>query len=451
MTALFSGGEILQDDNIVMGCDMRLINPASRQEVLRIIRYRISSGNAVEPMLVFSPFSDPDILGLIATDNSLPLKEREIAANAILDQLFEAGGYFQACSEHYLKILINSDERALRFKGWIGEAIMEYWRFYSSTEENEYKRMLRLKYSASRERDPVLRRELDMLSQNDPSELIGTAAWSAEIYAAAVYRKLDETPYPAAKKLDGSAPGISAQWKAFENSLSLSQKINLEGLDAAKARATMKGLLTELKKMDDRELTGFLARINGFGEVEEKDEMIPQEIIQFFKDIARSKSDPYIRSLSLKPASFGNKFKAKDFLLDVLVKDQAPLVRLSAAELLKTFSDNAEVRTRMMNIYRTEEDFRVRLRLLHSLATPFSGNLPRDVITFLMNRLNGEQEEIIMEYIVFVLGNANVRSAYSSFSSLLASSNSVILRARIAESLARMGLGTRRRTLGTTR
>ena len=443
--------EIRQDDDLIMGCDMRLINSATRDKVLKIIRFRISSGQAVEPMLVFSPYSDPDVLGSIAVDDTLSLEVREIAANAILDQLFEGGGYFQACSEHYLKLLINSEERALRFKGWIGEAIMEYWRFYSGAEHNSYQRMLRLKYSASREREPALRQELDVLSKKDPADFVGTAAWSAGLSSAAIYRKLDKVKHPAPKKLSGDAREIASLWGEFENSLKQSRKLNLEELTWEQAGARISSLLAALRKMNDFQLTGVLARVSGYGELEEKEEYYSKEFISYFKDIARRKSDPYLRSLALKPASYGNKFKAVDFLLDVMEKDQAPLVRLSAAELLKAFTDNSEVRTRIMAVYRTEEDYRVRLRILHSLARPFSTNLPRDVITFLINRLREKQEEIIMEYIVFALGNANVRSAYSTFSSLLASSNSVILRARIAESLARMGLGTRRRTLGSGR
>jgi hypothetical protein len=430
----------IQDSDVFFGVDGRKVSGSQLNTTLEIIEYRVETQRAVEPLLIFSPFSDPDVLGLIATDENLPLAVREVAANAILDQLYLADPYFKICSSNYLRELSISDERSLRLKGILGVAILEYTLFQQEGINNsESRRILRLQYAASQERDPQLRRAIDELTEGDPSVFIGSAAWEPLLAARKPYRRFDTVEHPAISEVEKPGPLIAAAWNDLRTVKTLSEQW-IARLHNGESSGQS---LDQVRSIASPVIEGFLARIAATIFAESDSSMNEAPFFDYFETLATTDEDPRLRSLALVPLSYGPAAQSREVLFDVLGTDQAALVRLSAANAIGNFSDDVLVRNKLMDHFRGERDPRVRLFLLHALVRPFSDRPPADVLAFMSGLLVSEPDPEVLEFTVYVLGKANVRSAAGVISRLMAASSEPILRARLAEALAEMGLGRR--------
>lgn len=439
---------VQQENDIPVGQDLRVVDKNILQAVFRIIKYRIDTNLAAEPLLIFSPYSDPDVLGLIATDDSLPLEYREVAGNAILDQLYTADAYFRVNAEHYLEILANSPERSLRLKGMLGQAMIEHWRYILGRgAEEDSPRILRLQLYALSEKDDKLRSFLEQIAGGDVSELVGSAAWSPEVAAKRLYRRFDSIPQPEAGEVEVSQTFIKNAWEQYRTITALNDELQVQENSDGDHGSVVLNVLSELKSLNTMDLKGFLSRYQATLPMQEGNITYPQSFLDFFFELAQRRSDPYLRSLALGPLSAASSDQAIEFLLDRLHSDESPLVRVSAAYLLKKSCSGREVRNRIIALFRTEEDPRVRLEMLHSLVWPFQDNPPPDVQAFFFSRLDDQRDEDILEFVVFILGNSNVRNAAGAFSRLLENSTNPVLRARVAEAMNRIGVGRKIQTI----
>jgi len=184
-------------DSPIEGCEGRVVDRLAYDVTLSIIRYRVDARYPIEQLLILSSGSDPDVLGIIATDENLRLAEREVAANAILDQLFIADPYFQACAAKYLDTLSKSPERSLRLKAAVGSAIMEHWLFITEGgSQGKRPKPLELHYAAMRESDVETKAAMRELAVSDPVELVGSAALPLLAESDEPYRMFDSIPLP---------------------------------------------------------------------------------------------------------------------------------------------------------------------------------------------------------------------------------------------------------------
>ena len=423
-----------QVDGDIIGCDGRAIDREAYSEALEIIRYRVETRRIVEPLLILSTNGDPDILGLIAIDENLPLSVREVAANAILDQLYVADPYFQACADHYLVILAFSPEKSLRFKAAIGVAILEHWCFLSNSRPGQRPTTLyELQYAAIREPDPEARLAMSELLSGDPSELIGGTALGDSTAREAPYRMFDSLPMPPLMEEDSREGPVSRAWRLNRWATSINamlESMNDESADAGEAE-----VFNELNKAKPQQLRSFLSRFRVTVPAEEGLSLSHPPLVDFFVNMALWSRDPYLRSLALAPVAAGPAERALNFLLDRLANDPAPLVRLTAADLLKSFCEDQQVRQRMIAIFRDEADARVKLRMAHSLVWSFGDRPPPDIQAFLLGRLRDQQEKRLLGYIVAVLGSARVRSASEPLTELARSISDPMLRRRIEDAL----------------
>ena len=428
--------------------ETRKIDKQLRDTTLKIIEYRVKTRRAIEPLLIFSPYSDPDVLGSIATDTSQPVENREIAANAILDQLYISNVLFQASAEQSLSLLTASEEKQLRLKGWVGVAILEYLRFYSGNSNvSAAHRILRLQYAASRERDPELRQLFDRISLGDPSLLVGSAAFSPTLAASKLYRQFDAVEHPAIAEVEKPEMSVAIAWAKYRSMIALNDEMTTDAAANGENPQFLLNQIEQIKMLDSHTLMGFLSRYIATLPAHNSDNGYPSGFVNHFRELSANQSDPYVRALALYPVCFGERDDAIAFFESVLVMDEAPLVRLAAADVLKNFCDDSQVRSAMVTAYQDERDVRVRQRVMQSLVSAFSGQPPADVLEFLLDKLRSENDIPILEYAVFVLGEANMRNAAPVLTRLLARSDDVILRARIAEALATMGLGSRLRNV----
>ena len=429
------------DEEMLVGCDLRVVEREAYLSTLGIIDYRVGTRRAVEQLLVFSADGDPDILGLVAADRDLPLPVREAAANAILDQLYLADAYFQACSEHYLRILAGDRERSLRLKGHVGLAALEHWYYLSRLEHRDGgPRPLRLRFAAESESDAEARAALEALAAGDPSELAGAAAWMEGRGRDDPYRSFDSLPLPALPEVEQPEAGIARLWELYRTAIALNESL-VNHADPVALRDAAVEVLQTLRGANDRTLQGFLARFRATLPAMSTGMPLPTEFLGFFRRIARREGDPYLRALALAPVAAGPREGAVRFLLERLGADESPLVRLSAADLLKPFGTNQQVRLRMMSSFRGEEDARVKLRILHALVWPHGSSPPPDVLAFLLGRLRDQGDAAVLEFIVVVLGEARVASAAEPLGSLARERSDPILRERIAEALRRISGG----------
>lgn len=438
----------VRQDAMVLGVDMRPVDGATRTLVIDLLEYRVRTKHIVEPLLIFSPLSDPDILGIIAVDRSLSLPVRELAANAVLDQLYLSSAYFQAGSEHYLRVLTESSERSLRLKGWIGLAIIEYWYFFTDRPGMaEPKRLYTLQYAASIENDPGLRQALDQLSLGEPSDILGSAAFIAASAAAKPYRQFDTIPNPAIPEGDSPGPPAAKAWEQYRDTLALTQRFANERLSDANLAKTAMQHMDELRAASPPVLQGYLARYNAFTPSHELTAPYPTAYIEFFKDFVKRTADPWMRSLAIALITHAPRADAIALFIWLMNKDDSALVRLTAVDLLRHYCDDSAVREAITTAYRMEDDVRVRKRMLHSLMWPFAERPAPDVVAFMSRLLQQERSEELLEFVVSTLSHARARNAASQFSKLLTTSRSVTLRARLADALAALGLGNRLRAL----
>jgi hypothetical protein len=456
LLAALSLSVVAQEHDIIIGAGKRLVDTKLRDVVLRLIRLRVDTGVVIEPLLIFSPYSDPDVLGSIAIDEDLALPFREVAANAILDQLYIASPYFQAAAQHYLEILVHSSERSLRLKGWVGEAIVEF-RLYAFSAEEGDRHLVRLQYSAARETDPRLRQLLDELNEGDPSALIGSAAWSPEISTDKPYRRFDELQSSPTSSEEKPNPWLTAAWtrlkkirSALESFLSPEPAAAAVNTSAT-ANSTNADRIAGFQKFNIYEIAGFLSRFAATEPVQGSNLTLTEDEVQYFRLLARKKPDPYIRALALGPLCFAPDDVAVEIFIEMLRTDQSPLVRLAAAEALSGYTGDREVRGRMIAVCRMEEDAHVRMHILHSLVVPDPANLAPDVQAFLLSRLREEESADVLSYSVHALGTARLRSAAGLFSRMLNTSRDPVLRARLAEALSNLGYGSRLRNMDNPR
>ena len=428
-----------EDERILLGCELRAVDHEAFAATLTIIRHRVENKRAVESLLVFGPHSDPDILGLIATDESLPLAYREVAANAILDQLYIADPYFQGCAEHYLSILAQSEERSLRLKGKIGSAALEYWYYvYLGGQQNQPPTLLGLRYATERETDSQVKSALEGLAGEDVSALVGMVAWSENLAREQIYRQLDALPSPPLAEEEPPGGEIAGFRETHRAALTLYEKMEpLEEAGSAEGGVPL-NLLDELREAGTRVLQGFLARYSATLPAQSMGSQYPPDFFMFFGEIALHQPDPYMRSLALAPIAADSREAAVPFLIGRLSGDESPLVRFSAATFLKAYSREQEVGQRMMVSFRGEEDPRVKLRVLHSLLWPYGNQPPPDIQAFLLARLRDQQDNRLLEYIVVVLGNARVQSAVQPLSNIASRTDDRVLRERIAEALRKI-------------
>ena len=423
-----------QDDAVVIGYEGRAVDRAEYAETLLIIRYRVETKRIVEPLLILSANGDPDILGLIATDENLPLAVREVAANAILDQLYIADPYFQACADHYLNILAFSPERSLRFKGALGAAILEHWCFLSDSNPGQRQPALyELQYAAMREPDSEARQAMSELLSGDPSNLIGGGALGDSTTREEPYRMFDSVPMPPLMEEDRSEGPVARAWRLTRWVASVNAL-----LESSSEEPTTTGepqVFNELNKAKPQQLRSYLSRFRVAAPAEMGYRVSHQPLVDFFINMALWSRDPYLRSLAMAPVAVGPAEQALNFLLDRLANDPAPLVRLAAADLLKAFCEDQPVRQRMVAVFREEADARVKLRMVHSLVWSFGGRPPPDIQAFLLGRLRDQQDKKLLGYIVAVLGSARVHSASEPLTELARSTSDSLLRRRIEEAL----------------
>ncbi len=439
--ALPCAAPALQDEEILVGCDLRVVEREAYLSTLGIIDYRVGTRRAVEPLLVFSADGDPDVLGLVAADQDLPLATREVAANAILDQLYLADAYFQTCSEHYLRILSGDRERSLRLKGHVGLAALEHWYYLSRLERRDGgPRPLRLRFAAESEVDAETCAALEALAAGDPSELAGAAAWMEGRGRDDPYRSFDSLPSPALPEVEHPEAEIARAWERHRGAAELSERLS-NPTDPVAVRSAAVEVLRALRGGDDRALRDFLTRFRATMPAWRAGMPLSSEFLEFFHGLARREGDPYIRALALAPVAAGPREGAVRFLLERLGDDASPLVRLSAADLLRGFSADHEVRLRMMADFRHEEDARVKLRILHAIVWPHGESPPPDILAFLLGRLRDQGDAAVLEFIVVVLGEARVASAAEPLGRLARERSDPILRERIAEALRSISRG----------
>lgn len=430
-----------QSGTDLVGCDSRAVDLEVYRAALQIIEYRIETGRDAEPLLILSAYSDPDVLGLIATDAGLPLAAREISANIILDQLYISDPYFQICAKRYFGILANSREPSLRLKGNIGLAALEYWSYISDPgAQSNPPQLLRLRFAAEKERDTRVRTILERLLSGDPSELAGFALRSDGDNSIEPYRQLDSNPYPTKPEVEDPSGEIAGYWERYRASADLNSKLEVPENPETPAlfEAELREALRELQSADAGFLQGFMARFAATMLTEPLERPYTDPILQFFRRVAVNDRDPYSRALALAPICAGPKDAAMPFLLERLSNDQAPLVRLSAAHFLRLFCGEVATRQRMIAQFRSEPDQRVKLRILHSLVWPHPELPPPDVLSFMLARIRDQQEVAVLEYVVIVLGNARVQTAIEPLANLAHQTSDPILRERIAEAMRRI-------------
>jgi hypothetical protein len=423
-----------QDETGLTGCDGRKVERQAYEETLSLIRYRVETRRFIEPLLILSVNGDPDILGLIATDESLPLAEREVAANAILDQLYVADAYFQVCANYYLNILAFAPERSLRLKGAIGLATIEQWCFLSGDREEQRKTPLyELYYAAMREPDPESRAAMRDLLEGDAAELVGNVALTDKTVGNDSFRRFDSIPMPPLMEEEESAGQAGTAWRLLRWAMDANER--LEAAGQANNEEGEAAIFTEMNKAKPQQVQAFLVRFRIAIPSEEGFSISHLPLLEFFVNMALWGGDPYVRSLALGPVAKGPNEQATNFLVDRMEHDDAPLARLAAADWLKEFSDNAEIRQRMIAAFRDEADARVKLRILHSLVWPFGDRPPPDVQAFLLARLRDQQDKKLLGYIVALLGNSRVRSATEPLTELARSTSDPLLRRRIEDAL----------------
>jgi hypothetical protein len=434
-TALFPSPDRSQGEAVLVGCGGRAIERSAYEETLSLIRYRIETRRTIEPLLILSFNGDSDILGMIAVDESLPLAEREVAANAILDQLFVADPYFQGCADYYLNTLAYAQERSLRFKGAVGLAILEH-RYFLSGGRAEQRRpaLYELYYAAMREPDPESRTAMRALFEGDPSDLLADLTDVENSMAGVPYRRFDSVPMPPLMEEDQRESPVSQGWQLMRWAVELNSRLE-SGANGGESGEEAK-VFDEINKATPQQVRAFLARFRVSVPVEEGGINISYvPLLDFFTNMAVWSKDPYIRSLSFGPVAAGPGDRASEFLVDRMVNDDAPLTRMAAADMMKGFCGSAEVRQRMIAAFRREGDARVKLRMLHSLVWPFGDQPPPDIQAFLLGRLRDQQDKKLLGYIVAVLGAARVRSASEPLTELARSTSDPLLRRRIEDAL----------------
>ena len=410
------------------GREGRAVDGEAYQMTLELLRHRVETRKPVESLLLLSANSDPDVLGLIATDTELPLAIRELAANAILDQLFIADPYFQACSREYLDQLADSPERSLRLKGAAGAAIFEHWCFLSGGRSGgAHPTPLVLIYAARQEKDPETKAAMEAMAQLDRSELLSTAALQVNTKIEGPYRPFDCVPEPL---LGEENPGElianarRLQYRAIELNTKLELGQRAENL-----------VWKELDKAPRLQMHAFLTRFRAMMPLRPRQQLSDPDFLKFFENATIWSSDPYFRSLSLAVVAAGPREKAVSLVLERMAYDKSPFFRLAAADLLRSFCVDSEVRQRLMSGFRDEPDARVKLRMLHSLIWPFGDRPPPDIQAFLLARLRDQEDSKLQHYIVAMLGIARVRSAVEPLTELARSTQDEMLRERIGEAL----------------
>lgn len=431
----------MQDNTGLVGCDSRAVDREVYRDTLKIIDFRLSVGSEVEALLLLSPYSDPDVLGLIAADRGQPLAVREVAANAILDQLYIAEAYFQTCAQHYLKILSRDSQPALRLKGNIGLAALEYWSYLAGPGTlSPPPQLLRLQLAAERERDSRVKSILEQVASGEAAELAGFALREEASGREVPYKLLDSIPRQSGSETTPSDGELATFWERYQASIELNAELDIqeEAGDSQVMSEAVNEVLKDLQGADASFLQGAMARFNATLSTQPLDRPYPAQVLTVFRQIAKEDRDPYSRALALAPVCVGPKSEAVEFLLDRLASDQAPLVRLSAAYQLRLFCEDTGTRQRLIAQFRLEEDPRIKLCMLHSLVWPYSELPPPEVLAFMLGRVRDQQDPDILEFVVVVLGNARVRNAVEPLSNLAHTTRDPILRERIAEAMRRI-------------
>ena len=406
----------------------REVDSQTYELTLELLRHRIETRRPVESLLLLSANSDPDVLGLIATDTSQPLPIRELAANAILDQLFIADPYFQACGRVYLERLGDSPERSLRLKSAAGAAIFEHWCFLSGGRSGgTHPAPLALTYAAQKEEDPDTKEAIEAMAALGRAELLSTAALQVNPTLGGPYRPFDSIPEPLVEEENPGQLILKArklQYRAIE----LNTKLELG------QRAEML-VWKELDKASRLQVHAFLTRFRAMMPLRPRQEISDPEFLKFFENATIWSGDPYFRSLSLAVVAAGPRDRAVSFVLERMVYDKSAFFRVAAADLLRGFCVDSEIRQRLMSSFRDETDAGVKLRMLHSLIWPFGDRPPPDIQAFLLARLRDQEDIELQHYIVAMLGIARVRSAIEPLTELARSTQDQMLRDRIGEAL----------------